>query len=575
MAEQKTCRQCNAQFTVEDEDLAFYKKISPTFAGKTFEIPSPTLCPQCRRQRRLACRNVGKIYARTSDLSGKQIVSCLAPNSKFKVYHLDEWLSDKFDPYKYGRDFDFSRPFFEQLHELSLEVPWAHMDATNNENSEYTNNTSDCKNCYLVENSTEAEDSFYSLGLFYSKDCVDCYKTFRCESCYECINIESCYNCYFCKDTINCSESILLDSCVGCQNCYGCSNLSNKQYWIFNEPKTKEEFLQAKDKFLSASYLEREQLISEGEKFNKNQPKKFAHFGSSENITGDYIYHSKNVTKSYIVDNCENIKYSTNISYANDLVDVDYWGDHSQQCFECAEIGTQASNIQFSRNVYSDVSNIYYSLSCCLGCHDVFGCVCMKHAEYCVLNKKYSKQEYEELVARIIGHMQQTGEWGEFFPMSMSQFAYNETAAMDYFPLEKDEAIKIGAYWQDENYDQTRGNATRELEDIMVYTDQTKAQELLSSVLVCKQTGRPYKIQGQELAFYLRNHIQIPLHHPNLRYQRRFRQINPQTIYHRSCQCEQANHGHNGKCANEFETTYAPDRKERVFCEDCYQKSIL
>ncbi len=37
MSEQKTCKQCQKEFEVSDEDLEFYKKISPTFDGKLFE----------------------------------------------------------------------------------------------------------------------------------------------------------------------------------------------------------------------------------------------------------------------------------------------------------------------------------------------------------------------------------------------------------------------------------------------------------------------------------------------------------------------------------------------------------
>ena len=29
-----------------------------------------------------------------------------------------------------------------------------------------------------------------------------------------------------------------------------------------------------------------------------------------------------------------------------------------------------------------------------------------------------------------------------------------------------------------------------------------------------------------------------------------------------------------GKCTNEFETSYAPERPEIVYCESCYQKEV-
>jgi len=565
--ENKTCKQCSANFTVTDEDLAFYKKISPTFDGRTFEIPAPSLCPDCRRQRRIAWRNVGKFYARKSDLSGKPIISCIAPNSKFKVYHNDEWMSDSFDPCQYGRDFDFNRSFFEQLHELSVDVPRPHMNSARNENSEYINNSSDCKNCYLIENSTEAEDSLYSLGLFYSKDCVDCFKVFESENCYECINIEKCYGCFFCTDTTNSSESILLDNCSGCKNCFACINLSNKQYWIFNEEKSREDFEKIRDEFFNASIEDRAKIIAKAKDHSSKYPRKYAHNSSSENSIGDYIYHSKNASKSFFIDNCENISNSTSLSYCKDFYDVDYWGDHSELCYESAEIGTNTSNVLFSRKCHGNCRNILYCLDCCFGGHDLFGCVGVKHGEYSILNKKYSLEDYEKMVAKIIDHMQKTDEWGEFFPYQMSQFAYNETSAMDYFPLTKKEVIELGSYWQDERYDQKINGSSYEPFEISKYRAEIKSRELLEAILVCQKSSRPYRIQPQELAFYLKHNIQIPLHHPDERYKKRFEQVNPQKTWHRTCM--------NEGCDVEFETTYAPDRPEKVYCESCYQKSII
>ncbi|HPU95172.1 MAG TPA: hypothetical protein PK398_03290, partial [Candidatus Gracilibacteria bacterium] len=247
-------------------------------------------------------------------------------------------MSDQFDPYEYGRDFDFTRPFFEQLFELSKDVPLPHMNVARNENSEFINNSSDCKNCYLIENSTEAEDSLYSLGLFYSKDCVDCFKAFESESCYECINIEKCYDCYFCKDSTNCSESFLLEDCNGCKNCYGCANLSNKQYWIFNEEKTKEDFENLKNNLLEAPVEQRGEIIKKAKSILAKFPKKFAHATSNENCQGDYIFHSKN-SNGFFLDNCEDVSNSTSLSYCKDFSNVDYWGDHSEICYESAEIG--------------------------------------------------------------------------------------------------------------------------------------------------------------------------------------------------------------------------------------------
>jgi len=64
---QKTCKKCSTHFEITSSDLEFYKKISPKFDGKVFEIPTPTLCPECRQQRRLSFRNERNLYKRDCD----------------------------------------------------------------------------------------------------------------------------------------------------------------------------------------------------------------------------------------------------------------------------------------------------------------------------------------------------------------------------------------------------------------------------------------------------------------------------------------------------------------------------
>lgn len=105
--------------------MEFYDKISPTFDGQKFQIPTPTHCPMCRMQRRLCFRNERNLYKRQCDASGKTIISVYSPDKTFKVYDSKIWRSDKWDPFKFGRDFDFKKTFFEQFNELSQDVPVA------------------------------------------------------------------------------------------------------------------------------------------------------------------------------------------------------------------------------------------------------------------------------------------------------------------------------------------------------------------------------------------------------------------------------------------------------------------
>ena len=116
--------------------MEFYSKISPAFpsfgvtktrdgvvASKRYTIPPPTLCPDCRQQRRLTFRNERKLYKRKCDATGKDIVSNYSPDKPYTIYTQEYWWSDKWDAMSYGREFDFSRSAMEQMEELQKSVP--------------------------------------------------------------------------------------------------------------------------------------------------------------------------------------------------------------------------------------------------------------------------------------------------------------------------------------------------------------------------------------------------------------------------------------------------------------------
>jgi hypothetical protein len=62
LIEIKTCKHCQTSFPITDKDMEFYAKVSPIFNNKKYLIPPPTLCPDCRKKRRLSWRNESKLY---------------------------------------------------------------------------------------------------------------------------------------------------------------------------------------------------------------------------------------------------------------------------------------------------------------------------------------------------------------------------------------------------------------------------------------------------------------------------------------------------------------------------------
>ena len=183
--ETKLCKNCQVDFHITDRDLEFYDKVSPIFAWKKCSIPTPKLCPDCRQQRRLTCRNERNLYKRKCDKTNQDIVSIYAPNNRHKIYELNYWKSDEFDATDYGRDFDFSRSFFDQYQELLLDVPKNSINSSSsNENSEYVNYCSYMKNCYLIFDSMKTEDSYYWVKVTSSKNCIDNTHLYFSENCY-------------------------------------------------------------------------------------------------------------------------------------------------------------------------------------------------------------------------------------------------------------------------------------------------------------------------------------------------------------------------------------------------------
>ena len=145
-SETKVCQNCKKDFVIEANDFAFYEKL---------KVPAPTFCFPCRIQRRMAFRNERTLYRRACNAPGheEQMISVFAPDNPQRVYDHAAWWGDTWDGTTYGRDVDFSRPFFEQIKELWREVPDIALLNINPVNSEYCSITEGNKIAiwYLVE----------------------------------------------------------------------------------------------------------------------------------------------------------------------------------------------------------------------------------------------------------------------------------------------------------------------------------------------------------------------------------------------------------------------------------------
>lgn len=291
---------------------------------------------------------------------------------------------------------------------------------------------------------------------------------------------------------------------------------------------------------------------------------------------------SKNAHYCFDVKKSKDIKYCKQVIEANEVYDMNYC-EFSELCYEY--IGYWKINMVYFSNIIGDSNNIKYSDFCSTS-SNLFACIAIRSKQFCILNKQYTKEEYEELVPKIIKHMNDMPyidskgriyKYGEFFPSELSPFAYNETIAQEYFPLTKEKALQQGYKWKDKE----ERNYTIEIKNNDI-PDNIKdvTDDIINKVIECAhsmdsgqahkscnhQCTEAFKIIPEEFQFYKRMNLPLPRLCPNCRHYERLSQRNPLKLWHRKCMKE--------GCTNEFETSYSPDRPEIIYCEKCYQKEV-
>ncbi|MFA7681479.1 MAG: hypothetical protein WCX61_00445 [Candidatus Peribacteraceae bacterium] len=555
---QKDCANCGSKFEITDDDLQYYEKISPIISERTYQILPPTYCPQCRQQRRYAIRNERNLYKRKCDFCKKDILSMYSADKPFPVYCPECWWSDKWHATHSARDFDFSKSFFEQFVELQKEVPRISLYLVNSENCNYCNFVGDCKRCYLSFGSVYSEDCLYGSA-YYSKDCVDNLVTRECELCYECTDSRKLYQCLFCQDCYNSSDLLYCYDMQGCSECIACASLRNKKYHIGNKPLSQEQYEAIRKEIDLCNLVHRQKWQKELNLVKQAVIHHYMPSSNVQNVSGTHIYNSKNTFQSFFVDRCEDCAYCMQVVDLKDCHDNNYT-EENECCNEYLGMyGAKNTHFStFSRHTYE----VYFS-EYCINSKNCFGCAGIRDRNYCIFNKEYSKEEYEKLIPKIIEHMKSTGEFGEFFPVSLSPFAYNESVAQEYFPLSKEEVFKRGWKWRDQKDEMPKVEKIIPAEKLPDSIDDIP-DDILNWAIECEATRRPFRIIKQELDFYRQMKLPIPHYHPDERHKRRMMLRNPRKLWDRTC----------AKCKKEIQTTYSPERPEMVYCEECYLKEV-
>jgi len=590
MDETRVCQNCKGEFKIDASDFDFYKKI---------DVPPPTFCPECRNQRRMSWRNERTFHRGKCAATGKDFLTMFSPEAKMTVYDRDYWWSDKWDQLSTGRDYDFSRPFFEQYAELLHTAPLPNLANSNCVNSEWGNHSLDCKNTYLFYASIAVEDGAYITGGVTAKNSFDIYKALNIIDCYEDILCADDNRLFFSYDSDQSIQSEFLLSCINMQDSLACINMKNGSHCIFNKHYSKEDYKNERAKYDLGSYAQLEKFKKEFTEFIKGFPRRYATILKSVDVSGDAVLTSKNCRHVFdIYGGVEDTKYLYHGATIKDSYDGYGMGAVAELMYEAVDAGAQARHCMFGVFTHGSQETSYTYT--CHSSSNLFGCVGLRSKQYCILNKQYTKEEYEALLPKIKQQMKDMPYvdtkgrlygYGEFFPTEISPFAYNETIAQEYFSLSKQEAESGGYSWHESGA--KHYTVTIKAADLPDHI-RDAPDSITKEIIECAHAGKcnqqctsAFRIIPSELQFLKHFNIALPRLCPNCRHYERLAKRNPFRLWKRDCECAGLKsakggyenisahpHGEN-TCEVKFETPYSPERTEIIYCEQCYQQEVV
>jgi hypothetical protein len=558
--QQKTCRQCTQVFTIYQEDIDFYK---------VFKVPSPTLCPQCRLQKKMGYRiNIVPVfYKKDCSAPGhsERVISTYAPDNPLKIYDYNFWHSDVWESMDFGQNYNPNEQFFKQLGNFIQKAPHpAIYKDPKGVNSEYVVSGLAPKNCYYSAVPYNSENIYYSSTILYSKDCLDCVYLDSCQSCYGAVNLFRCYNCFFCYDSQECLDSFFLFNCRNCQYCFGSSNLRNKKYYFFNQPLPQEEYEQ-KIKQINLG----ERIILHEYKMKFENVLNLAIHKNTNNLkvinsTGNDLRECKNCFYCFEVwGGCENLRYSASLEKSNNVMDF-FGGVHNSFVYEATGI-SYCNDIKFCLQCRHS-SNLEFCCEC-HNCNYCFACFGLKNKKYCIFNKQYSESEYWQLVDKIKSQMLAEGEYGQFLPLEIAWVPYNDSSASTELPLSEVEIKQRGWHFQEmvkSEIDLSRVPLVRanDLPDNIKNVN----EDILEKVIVCFSSGKPFKLTKFELDFYRNHNLPLPIEHPAERIRDLLKDFrHPYKLWQYPCSL----------CGQTMHSGWDPAKNYKVYCEACYLKEVV
>jgi hypothetical protein len=417
------------------------------------------------------------------------------------------------------------------------------------------------------------EECMFGYQFTNSKECLNSASILESIKIFDSSNVFKCFNIFgSISNNRFCYDSYFLRDCEGAHHCFGAVNIKNGSYIFMGQKLSEEDYKNKLKEIDLGSYKEYIFWKNKTEEyFKKNipQPNWETH---SNNITGSYVFKSKNCKECYDVTGCEDSKYLMLIKegQVRDCFDYTDWGNSVSLIYDSVVVGELASSVKFSNHCSTNINNIEYC-KLQLGGSDCFGCVSMRKKKYCILNKQYSKEEYLRLREKIIKHMNdmpyidKTGKiykYGEFFPMEFSPHAYNNSYANFLFPKIKNQVENLKLRWRDHCFE--KYPITIDYSEIPDNIKNT-TEEILKEVIKCSTCPRGYRVAKQELDLAKKLNVPLSRQCPFCRIEEKVKKwVSQMKQVDRICD----------QCSVEFKTHYSKDEAPKIYCKDCYNKEV-
>lgn len=550
---ERTCPECSTVFRIDADDIALLKKL---------KVPPYTRCFDCRRQRRFAFVNYTSLYKRpcSAPEHSEDMISAIAPGIDIPVYDYAFWYGEGWDPMSFGEKIDLNSPRAQFL-KFARKVPQASMTRDpGSVGSDYTLYGYQFKNCYYTFGGAKSENTNYSIWAKDCKDCSDLLMSNEAELSSHLVSSGRHYKTHFAAFSYDCVESAFLYDCRNVSNSFGCVNLRNKQYCWFNEQLTKEEYEKRRSE---VNLGDRNVLAAWKTKFAeflKTQPIRGQRIDKSENVVGNFSINSTNCWMVVRAIEAQGVRYGDYAIRITDSMNVTV-AANGDQYYETSSVSAHSSNVKFSYNGRTCADSEFL-----VNCRNVSNCfmsVGLQNKQFCIFNKQYTEEEYWPLVDELKTRMLEAGEYGEFFPLEASPYAYNSSLAQVVYPLTAEAARARGLAWHDEGEQQLGGLAATPIAEVPSNIKDV-GDEILGKAIQGTE-GKAFRIIKPELDFYRSQNLPIPEKHPYNRMLERFKTMNNLRLETENC----------SSCGVPIYSAYKKSDGYTVLCDACFARTVV